>query len=291
MKMRGGDADYERILDALVLNASIGASPAPDACEGFDRLESADESMGGRGDDESMYSMTSQMSTMSTSSSSRMTAGQRRRWHKQQQMQTSARGGGGRASSSASRALQATTTLSPTLSTHPETPSQVVSAVAGRQQSFLGSRPYLCEVFHDSYGIGTEPARGLIESNGFSARNTREGGTEFYPPSGHVPDLLVFNTARNSYGPARAAASASAGAPTSGATHTSSVEGASGGELGARGQASVPQGPPNASVRAAGAGAGKESLAHLVFKADAHADSRAAPALDLPASLPEGLSG
>ncbi|KAL7542813.1 hypothetical protein ACHAWF_007253, partial [Thalassiosira exigua] len=196
-KNHKGDIDYDRVLDMLVLNASNS-----NKVEGLDRLESLEgpgvSDGGGKGDDESVYSVTSQMSAISVASS-RMTAGQRRRWHKQQQMMQGVKG----------RSKTTQNPMHPMLSTHPEASSQ--SATADRQQSSMGSHPYLCEVFHDSYGIGTEPTKGLVECSGFSGRCTREGGAEFYPPSSHIPDLLVFNTTRNSYG-------LPAGAPLPGAS-------------------------------------------------------------------------
>jgi hypothetical protein len=95
--------------------------------------------------------------------------------------------------------MQGTTTL---LAPHVEETN--VTFVAGRQQSQMCSQPYLCEVFHDSHGIGSTPPRGLVDCPGYSSTRTREGGTEFYPPVSHITDLHVFNTARNSYGGAAA---------------------------------------------------------------------------------------
>lgn len=213
---RGGEADYRRALEALVLNAaSRGASSSFSSSAiadnearigggggewGFDDRHGARG--GGGGDDESVYSTTSQMSSsmsVASGNSTRMTAGQRRRWHKHQVQTQGAASGASSTSRSASRAMMPTA-----LSPHIEVPRlrrASAAAAPGRQQSRVGSQPYLCEVFHDAYGIGAEPPRGLVGCPGFSPRGTREGGTEFYPPPGHVTDLHVFNTARNSYGP------------------------------------------------------------------------------------------
>lgn len=118
--VRKGEIEYQHVLDTLVQHAAATHQ------DGFDRLEHLEESPGGdyRGDDESVYSVTSHMSTISVASSTRMTAGQRRRWHKQQSMK-------GRTKASA-------TQMHPTLSTHVEASSQE-SAMAGRQQSLVGS--------------------------------------------------------------------------------------------------------------------------------------------------------
>jgi len=269
--IRKGEMEYQRILDTLVVNASVTKE------EGLDRLESFEESPGGSsyrgGDDESVYSVTSQMSTMSVASSTRMTAGQRKRWHKQQMQSMKAR-----TKSSSTQMMH-----HPMLSTHNEASSQT-SAVAGRQQSLVGSHPYLCEVFHDSYGIGPEPPKGLVECSGFSARCTREGGTEFYPPSSHITDLLVFNTTRSSYGLAKSATLA-VGAPSSGAK-----SGKETGDLAREAVSGHPVSPTSAARKSQLlSGVNKPSLANLVFKADAHAEAKVA--LDLPASLPRGLSG
>jgi len=174
-----GEMSYQEILDVLVQNGNANNQ------ESVDRLENLEESARGdyRGEEESVYSVMSEMSNMSVASS-RMTAGQRRRWHKQQ-------------------GIKDRTKSNPTkthLPTHIESSSQM-STVAGRQQSLMGSHPYNCDVFHDLCGgVGPEPPKGLVECSGFSARNTRDGGTEFYPPSSHVMDLFVFNTTKSSYG-------------------------------------------------------------------------------------------
>mmetsp|Transcript_1099 Transcript_1099/g.1890 ORF Transcript_1099/g.1890 Transcript_1099/m.1890 type:complete len:501 (+) Transcript_1099:61-1563(+) len=280
-----GEAEYRRILDAMAIHASAKR-------DGFDRLEGLDEpgggGIGGRGDDESVYSITSQMSAISVASSTRMTAGQRRRWHKQQQMRSMK--AAGRSKSQVNPAAM--------LSPHPEIPSSssqgtgtttAMSAVAGRQQSLVGSHPYLCEVFHDSYGIGPEPARGLVDCSGFSSRCSREGGTEFYPPSSHVTDLLVFNTTRNSYGLAKSAASVAASAQSKSAKGTGE-EG--GGRPGAGAGISNSPVPVARKSQSSGGGNGvnKPSLANLVFKADATEAKAAGPSLDLPATLPHELA-
>jgi len=277
-----GEAEYQRILDAMVINASMKQ-------DGFDRLESLEEpGGGGRGDDESVYSITSQMSTISVASSTRMTAGQRRRWHKQQQMQSMK--AAGRSKSQMNPAMM--------LSPHPEIPSSssqvtgmtAMSTVAGRQQSLVGSHPYLCEVFHDSYGIGPEPARGLVDCSGFSSRCSREGGTEFYPPSSHVTDLLVFNTTRSSYGLAKSAASVAAASAQSKSAKGTREE--QGGRPGAG--AGISNSPVSVARKSQSSGGGnginKPSLANLVFKADATEANVAGPSLDLPATLPHELA-
>lgn len=260
-----GEMDYHRILDTLLLNADESLNTG----EGLDRLERLEGAPAGggvgRGDDESVYSVTSQISV---TSSTRMTAGQRRRWQKQQK-----------------KTKTSQPQMQPMLSPHPEATSNTVSAVAGRQQSFMGSPSYLCEVFHDSYGIGSQPAKGLIECSGYSAKRTSEGGTHFYPPSSHIPDLLVFNTTRKSYGIAEAASMAG----TQIAGKTSSLKSA---EDTGDGNADVrPVSPTSAARKTQLAGsANKSSLAHLVFKADANnSGSKASPTLDLPASLPHAL--
>ena len=181
--LSGGDdgvrkeEDYQYVLDKL-LNSSDKSTST--------RLGSG---VIQKGDDESVYSVTSQLSAISvTSNSTRMTAGQRKRQKQQmQQMQNITK-------ASSTMSMQPTT-LSPHLEEE-----QTSTTIAGRQQAIAGSSPYLCDNLHDSYGIGTEPQKGLIDSPGFSARGTKEGGTSFYPPSSHVNDLYVFNTAKKSHG-------------------------------------------------------------------------------------------
>ena len=171
-----GEADYQYVLDKL-LNSS-GTSTASYLGSGV--IQKGDESV---------YSVTSQLSAISvTSNSTRMTAGQRKRHKQQQQMQNTTK-----SSSTTQMSMQ------PLLSPHLEE-EQTSTTITGRQQAIAGSSPYLCDNLHDSYGIGTEPPKGLIDCSGFSARGTREGGTSFNPPSSHVTDLYVFNTAKKSHG-------------------------------------------------------------------------------------------
>jgi hypothetical protein len=207
----GEEEDYTRILDALLVanNATDGGlSSSIDDLEGRAR-----GGAGGDGDGEdarSVHTTTSQLSSaISVSSSgSRMTAQQRRRWHKQRNTQV-LHGNSKVSTNSTSRAM-----IPAPLYTHVEFPSRHRANIAagagggagaqaynGRQQSHLGSMPYLCEVLHDAYGIGSHPPVGLLECDGYSPSGTRETGTEFYPPSNHVTDVYVFNTSRNSYGP------------------------------------------------------------------------------------------
>jgi len=279
---RKGETDYQIILDRLVQNAANASSNKRDG--GFDRLESLEgyppgRGGGGDGDDESVYSVASQMSAISVASSTRMTAGQRRRWHKQQQMQI-----GGRATSKAS-SMQ----MNPVLPSHPEESPQT-SAVAGRQQSNTASQPYLCEVFHDSFGIGLEPPKGLVDCSGFSGRRSREGGSEFYPPSSHVTDMLVFNTTRNSYGMRLEKPAPMAGAPY--VVGSASSDKAAQGTRDEKG-VSHSVSPSVAKKKQLRVSVNKptDQLSHLVFKADANADEgKAKPKLDLPAGLPDGSS-
>jgi len=58
------------------------------------------------------------------------------------------------------------------------------SGATSRQQAASGSTPYLCEVLHDAYGMGTVPP----------------AGGEFYPEPTDVGELLVFNSSRKTYG-------------------------------------------------------------------------------------------
>lgn len=180
---KGSESNYQRILETLALNAL-------NKIDGLDRLDETRSSSkgGGGGDDEqTVHTTTSQTSHMSMASSgTRMTAGQRRRWHKQQQHQHQQQ--------QMQMMMQGTSSL---LAPHLEEAN--VKFVAGRQQSHMCSQPYLCEVFHDSHGIGMAPPRGLVDCPGYSSTRT-QGGTEFYPPVSNITDLHVFNTARNSYG-------------------------------------------------------------------------------------------
>ena len=192
VRVSRGESNYQRILKTLALNAS-------NKIDGLDRLHETRNSNkgGGGGDDEqTVYTTTSQTSYMSmTSSGTRMTAGQRRRWHKQQQQQQQQQ---------QMQMMMMKGTSSTMLAPHIEETNVTTSFVAGRQQSQLCSQPYLCEVFHDSYGIGLTPPRGLVDCPGYSSMRTREGGTEFYTPVNHITDLHVFNTARDCYGGAAA---------------------------------------------------------------------------------------
>ena len=157
-------------------------------------------------DDESVHSATSRMSALSMSSntsSTRMTAIQRRRWHEQQKQLRIMQAGG--AAFSEKGEEDADAPRSPK-----RAPKSTVanSSISGRQQAINGSYPYLCEVLHDSYGIGSEPPKGLTDCSGFTSRGTREGGYEFYPPPSSAADLMVFNTTRDSYGLANRRAAA-----------------------------------------------------------------------------------
>jgi hypothetical protein len=164
-------------------------------------------------DDESVHSATSRISTLSMasniSSSGRMTAGQRRRWHRQQQQMCKIKAGGVSAAEGKDKdgTEVVPTGNSATKSSH----VNVFSSISGRQQAIKGSHPYLCEVLHDSYGIGNDPPSGLVDCSGFSSRGTREGGTEFYSTPSSVNDMMVFNTSRDSYGLANRRAAAMMG--------------------------------------------------------------------------------
>lgn len=167
-------------------------------------------------DDESVHSTTSKMSALTMTStamstSGRLTAGQRRRWHQQQQQMRNIKAGVAAAavaqsteksddamsqlndetnaanSNTSSEAMPST----PAKSTSKNSYSNI-SAIKGRQQSLSGSNPYLCEVLHDSYGIGTNFKRGLVDCSGFSDRD-REALT-------CIQDLTIFNTTRESHG-------------------------------------------------------------------------------------------
>ena len=177
-------------------------------------------------DDESVHSTTSRMSALSMSSntsSSRMTAIQRRRWHEQQKQLRIMQAGGTAFSEKEEDGSTAAASSSPRSPKHtPKTTTVVTNtSISGRQQAINGSHPYLCEVLHDSYGIGSDPPGGLIDCSGFTSRRTREGGCEFYPPPSSAADLMVFNTTRESYGLANrraAAVMASSGVPVGGRT-------------------------------------------------------------------------
>lgn len=196
------EMEYRGILDEMAKSESKGSMPGSLA----DLAHSQQ-------DDESVHSATSKMSALSMasgmSSSGRMTAVQRRRWHEQQQHLRNIKAGGAvvlegneddAVSAHRSKAKAANNSCS----------------ISGRRQAISGSYPYLCEVLHDSYGIGSDPPKGLVDCSGFSSRRTREGGTEFYPPPSSAADLVVFNTSRDSYGLANRRAAAMIGKEANG---------------------------------------------------------------------------
>ena len=175
-------------------------------------------------DDESVHSTTSKMSALTMTStamstSGRLTAGQRRRWHQQQQQMRNIKAGVAATTQTAekeeaqthSETKIASNTSSETTTLKVPTKSHNFNSnvsTRGRQQAVSGSQPYLCEVLHDSYGIGTDPKIGLVDCDGYSARGNREGGTEFTPPLSSIDDLTIFNTTRESYGLAKRRAAA-----------------------------------------------------------------------------------
>ena len=221
------EKEYGAILDSLAFSSNtLMNSPAGDVL-------GSNASLGYNntlGDDESVHSTTSKMSALTMTStamstSGRLTAGQRRRWHHQQQQMRNLKAGVATTQpleKSEAQTLGGTKSVDNTLSE--PTPSSSsssmiksppiarnyhsnnISATKGRQQSVSGSHPYLCEVLHDSFGIGIEPKRGLVDCSGFSARGNREGGSEFNPPLSSIDDLKIFNTTRASYGRRAAAA-------------------------------------------------------------------------------------
>ncbi|KAL3823343.1 hypothetical protein ACHAXA_010478 [Cyclostephanos tholiformis] len=284
--------NYRRVLDALVLDA-VGAGGAPSS--------SLDVLLEGRGpggdtmgydDDETVHTTTSRTSSYASvaSSGTRMTAGQRRRWRNARLPR-----GAGTSSTSTSRMMIPAAMLP----THVEYPSRHRNsnagagggaAASGRRQSHVGSRPYLCEVLHDAYGIGPYPPMGLLECDGYSPFGTREGGTEFYPPSNHVTDLTVFNTSRNSYGPT-STTNTTAGVSAAGLTSgKSSALNRLTGDDAVSDEKTVPRNDiPYATIvdgktqRPDGPG---KLLSHLVFKENSNAtEDKDAPMLDLPATL------
>eukprot|EP00984_Skeletonema_dohrnii_P030282 scaffold21671_cov56-Skeletonema_dohrnii-CCMP3373.AAC.1 len=128
------------------------------------------------------------MTSTAMSTSGRLTAGQRRRWHQQQQQMRNIKAGVATKQpleKSEVQPLDETKAVSntsfeatpPSLIKSPPNPHNYHSNIStrGRQQAVSGSNPYLCEVLHDSYGIGTEPKRGLVDCSGFSGRGNREG--------------------------------------------------------------------------------------------------------------------
>ncbi len=220
------EKEYGAILDSLAfsntaMNPSVGMLGS-NARLGYSNT---------LGDDESVHSTTSKMSALTMTStamstSGRLTAGQRRRWHQQQQQMRNIKAGVATTQpidKSESQTLGETKAVGNTSSSEATPPSSRlksttnpniyhsnISATRGRQQSVSGSHPYLCEVLHDSFGIGTEPKRGLVDCSGFSARGNREGGSEFNPPLSSIDDLTIFNTTRESYGMANRRAAAAA---------------------------------------------------------------------------------
>lgn len=209
------ELEYRGMLDSLSLNASSSSANIPGSLAS---LANFGEGGTGGDDDESVHSRMSALSVSSNvSASGRMTAGQRKRWHQQQKQLRIIKAGG-----TVQEGDDDMRTTSDTLGTSLASPptkaaanrstslSTPHSSVAARsQQSSTGSHPFLCEVLHDSFGIGNEPPRGLVDCSGYSARGTREGGTEFPTPSS-VGDLVVFNTTRDSYGLAKRRATAMA---------------------------------------------------------------------------------
>jgi hypothetical protein len=197
------EKEYGAILDSLAFSSSTSMnSPA---------------GVLGSKDDESVHSTTSKMSALTMTStamstSGRLTAGQRRRWHQQQQQMRNIKAGVAAAATVAqsteksddaiSKLNDETNAANSNTSSEamPSTPAKStsknsyanISAMKGRQQSLSGSNPYLCEVLHDSYGIGTSFKRGLVDCSGFSDRD-REALT-------CIQDLTIFNTTRESHG-------------------------------------------------------------------------------------------
>eukprot|EP00956_Cyclotella_meneghiniana_P034947 scaffold109781_cov92-Cyclotella_meneghiniana.AAC.4 len=204
------DMEYQGILDSISKSDSRSNIPG----RLTDLANSQHDEQGD--DDDSIHSATSRISALSMSSnisaSGRMTAIQRRRWHEQQQQLRNIKAGG-----AVVHEGEETEGTSTTRSTKPTTASNFSSSIVGRQQALSGSHPYLCEVLHDSYGIGSEFPEGLVECSGFSSHKTREGGTEFFSPPSSIADLVVFNTSRDSYGLAnrRAAAIIASAVPAS----------------------------------------------------------------------------
>jgi len=214
------EKEYGAILDSLAFScASMNSTAATNARLGYNHTP---------GDDESVHSATSKMSALTMTStamstSGRLTAGQRRRWHQQQQQMRNIKAGVATKQpleKSEVQPLDETKAVSNT-SSEATPPSLMKSppnaytyhsniSTRGRQQAVSGSNPYLCEVLHDSYGIGTEPKRGLVDCSGFSGRGNREGGSEFNPPLSSIDDLTIFNTTRESYGLAKRRAAAAA---------------------------------------------------------------------------------
>lgn len=200
------EKEYGAILDSLAFSSSTS-------------MNSPVGVLGSNGrDDESVHSTTSKMSALTMTStamstSGRLTAGQRRRWHQQQQQMRNIKAGVAAAATVAQSTEKSDEAISqlndetnaansntsseampstPAKSTTSKNSYSNISAMKGRQQSLSGSNPYLCEVLHDSYGIGTNFKRGLVDCSGFSDRD-REALT-------CIQDLTIFNTTRESHG-------------------------------------------------------------------------------------------
>ncbi|KAL3793103.1 hypothetical protein HJC23_005605 [Cyclotella cryptica] len=287
------EIEYRGILDALVraeTKANIPGTLADLA------LSTSFEGGRGDGDDESVHSANSRISTLSMASnvslSGRMTAIQRRRLHQQQQQLRNIKAGGvsgfdGKDEDGAGVISTNRTASFSNQYTSKASNGNSSTSISGRQQSISGSHPYLCEVLHDSYGIGSDPPKGLTDCSGFSSRGTREGGTEFYPPPSSVSDLMVFNTSRDSYGLAnrRAAALMASLAAVVPANETSIDT-----KKTSTKEAALPESPGSTAVKKQKGGseieAASSKLAKLVFIPDASAADAAAPSLDLPERLP-----
>lgn len=207
------EREYGAILDSLALSStSMNSTAISNARLGYSHTP---------GDDESVISTTSKMSALTMTStamstSGRLTAGQRRRWHQQQQQMRNIKAGVATKSSEKAESQTLDETKAVSNSSSEATPSSLMKSppntrnyhsnnisTRGRQQAVSGSQPYLCEVLHDSFGIGSEPKKGLVDCNGFSGRGNREGGSEFDPPLSSIDDLTIFNTTRESYGLAK----------------------------------------------------------------------------------------
>jgi hypothetical protein len=190
------EMEYRGVLDSMVKSeARIIVGSLADLAHSHQNAD---------GDDESVHSAMSALSM--SSSSGRVTAIQRRKWHEQQQQLRNIKAGGAIVTEGEEEGGSSANRSKPTF----KTATNSASYIAGRQQAISGSHPYLCEVLHDSYGIGSEPPKGLVDCSGFSSHRTREAGTEFYPPPSSVGDLNVFNTSRDSYGLANRRAAAAA---------------------------------------------------------------------------------
>ncbi|KAL7471200.1 hypothetical protein ACHAXS_011464 [Conticribra weissflogii] len=326
-----GPAAAPGSLAGLAGKAGSGGPPAGAGVDGG----GDDESVHSTNSRISALSMSSQSAPVA-STSGRMTAAQRRRWHQQQQQQqqlknmqagqqivptgaASVESGG--ASTTVSDTANTTSSPKNNTDTAPKpNPKKVTIApvatvmqplppvttqftsVSGRQQSYTGSQPYLCEVLHDSYGIGTHPPKGLLACSGFSSRglgSARGGGTELYPPPSSVADLVVFNTSRESYGLAkrRAAAVAAAAQSSTGKGGKSDGMAPAKTTTASRVGSGTPIDGSASSVtlkkRESGSGvdAMSSNLAKLVFVPDEAAAGAAGAAvavapLDLPDSLP-----